>query len=438
MMVLFITALMGIGLASYLTLVRYQNLSVMRSLSWNTGIPMIEAGIEEAMTHINRSGITNLNSAGWTLSDGWYWKTRQLGDNYYQVKISTSDPPVIRSDSYTRLPLTSVAPVAFIAAYGFETDATSFTKRRVRVTCRKDGMWTHAMVARGQIDLLGNNVASDSFDSANPNYSTGGQYDVTKRRDHGDIATNSGIVNSLNVANADLWGRASTGPGGSVAIGPNGSVGDLAWHLTYKKGIEPGWTNNDMNVYFRDVTRPYNSGYPLTSGTIGTTTYKYLLTGTSPGSGDYMTTDLSMQGNEVMYVAGNCKLLVTGTINISGNAYIQIAPGASLQLYMEGANASLGGNGIANQTGYAINFLYFGLPTNTSLSFGGNGTFLGAIYAPQANFTLGGGGGNVLDFIGASVINTVKMNGHFNFHYDESLGRANWNRGYLVNSWNEI
>jgi hypothetical protein len=132
------------------------------------------------------------------------------------------------------------------------------------------------------------------------------------------------------------------------------------------------------------------------------------------------------------------RLLVTGNIDIKGNAYIQIAKGASLELYMDGPSASIAGNGVANDDGYAIKFLYFGTPKHTSLSFSGNGTFTGAIYAPSADFTLGGGGSGTQDFVGSSVSKTVKMNGHFKFHYDEALGRANWARGYVVNSWNEI
>ena len=37
-----------------------------------------------------------------------------------------------------------------------------------------------------------------------------------------------------------------------------------------------------------------------------------------------------------------------------------------------------------------------------------------------------------------SVTKTVKMNGHFKFHYDESLAEIGWTRGFLINSWNEI
>jgi hypothetical protein len=368
--------------------------------------------------------------------DGKYTRTRFLGNNYYTVRISQDDPPVVISEGHVPLPFNPAVSMGFLAAFGL--DPSQYTGRKVRVTTRKDGMWTMAMAAKDQIDLNGNNIETDSFDSTKTEYSTGGQYDVTKRRDHGDVGTNSTITNSLNVADADIWGKTKTGPGGSVAIGPNGSVGDLAWHIAMKRGIEAGWSKNDMNVYFRDITQPYSGGATPTSGYVGTTNVAYLLTGTAGISGDYVMADLTLQGNAIMYVAGNCRLRVTNSINISGNAFIEIGPGASLELYMEGASASLGGNGIANDTGYAINFIYFGLPTNTSLSYSGNGDFIGAVYAPEANFTLGGGGNTALDFVGASVSNTVKMNGHFKFHYDEALGKTAWNRGYLVNSWNEI
>ena len=41
---------------------------------------------------------------------------------------------------------------------------------------------------------------------------------------------------------------------------------------------------------------------------------------------------------------------------------------------MGGQTASFGGNEIVNGTGYAINFIYMGLPTNTDLGFVGNAT----------------------------------------------------------------
>jgi hypothetical protein len=427
------TAILGFGLASYLTLVRFQNLSVVRSLAWNSAIPVLEAGIEEAMTHINRSGLDNLESAGWVVTADGYTKTRFIGDNYYTVMISTENPPNIVSEGYVPVPLSPAAPLAFLASLVSSEPCGQYVRRRARVTTRRDGLWTKAMVAKGDINLMGNNVNTDSFDSEDPNFSTGGLYDVTKRKAGGDVATNSDMVDSLNVGNADIWGRVATGPLGSVSIGPQGAVGDLAWHAGGNKGIQPGWSANDMNVQFPDVQRPYNSGFSPSSGQVGTTTYTYLLSG-----GNYMMSSLSLSGNQVMYVQGDSVLLVTGSISIGGNAKIEIAAGASLMLYMEGSSASIAGNGIVNNNSNALSFIYFGLPTHTSLGFSGNAAFTGAIYAPNAAFTLGGGGKDYYDFVGASVSSTVQMNGHFNFHYDEALGRSQWARGYVVDSWNEI
>jgi hypothetical protein len=435
-LVLFMVGLMGLSLASYLVLVKNQNLSVMRSLAWNSCIPMAEAGIEEALTQINDSGISHLNSCGWVTSSGGYTKTRYLGDSYYVTTISATDPPVIQSQGYVPLPWNPAGASACLAWVGITQPSSTFCSRTVVVTTTNNSPWTKAMVAKGSINLNGNNITTDSFDSGNPNYSTKGLYDPAKRRDHGDVATDSTIVDSLSVGNADLWGRASTGPGGSVTIGPNGSVGDLAWHQSHS-GIEPGWTNNDMNVAFPEVTVPFTSGFTPQSGTLGKNTYTYLLDGGSSGA-DYSITDLTLSGKQSMFVTNKVRLLVTGTLSVSGNASIEVATNSSLKIYVQGANASLGGNGVANDTGNATNFFYFGLPTNTSLSFSGNAAFTGVIYAPDARFSLGGGGNNTLDFIGASVSSTVSMNGHFNFHYDESLGRLNLSSVYKITSWNEL
>jgi hypothetical protein len=139
-----------------------------------------------------------------------------------------------------------------------------------------------------------------------------------------------------------------------------------------------------------------------------------------------------------MYVSGsNTVLYVTGNFSMSGGAQITLGPGATLKLYVAGSSGSIGGNGVINP-GWALNFIYYGLPSNTSLSFAGNAAFTGAIYAPNADFSLNGGGNNTYDFVGASVTKTATMNGHFNFHYDEALSKFGPMRGYVVTSWNEM
>ena len=164
--------------------------------------------------------------------------------------------------------------------------------------------------------------------------------------------------------------------------------------------------------------------------------YKYYLT-----TGNWRIDDL----NASVYVDGNAVLYIppTGKMNMSGSDQIYIASNSvvqpkSLKIFAGPATTSLGGKGVINATGNALNFIYFGLPSNTAFGLSANAAFVGCIYCPNAAFTLGGGGNNAYDFVGASVSNTVKLNGHFNFHYDENLRRIGPGRGYIATSWLEM
>lgn len=419
LVVIFVTtAILGITLVSYLNLVKNQNITTVRSQQWNSAIPVAEAGIEEALTHLYHHG-TNFGVNNWSLLGESYSKERYLGSNKYVVSITPSSPPTILAKGYVQVPL-----------------GTNFMEppRTIRVTVTNDALFAKGMVAKGAIDLSGNNVRTDSFDSTDPNWSTGGMYDSAKARDNGDVATNSGLINSFNVGNADIWGKASTGPGGSISVGSNGAVGSKTWHNGGNNGIEPGWSTDDMNIDFPDVKPPFNGGgFAPNNGNVGGTNYNYVM-----GGGNWQMTSLSLSGQQKVLITGHAVLYVTGNVSMSGNSQIIIAPGATLKMYVAGSSASLGGNGVANQNGSAAAFSYFGLPTNTGLSLSGNSAFVGTVYAPSAAFTLGGGGNNNYDFVGASVTGSVRMNGHYKFHYDESLGKFGPRRGFTVTSWNEI
>src|SRR5262245_28950937 len=280
-------AILGFVLGSYLTLIRLQNVSTMRAQAWNTALPMAEAGIEEALTHINTLGSTNWEGNGWVLSNGSYVKSRRFANYSWTASISAADPPSITSTG-----LVATVVNGMFAAVNLETKTTTYASRSVRVNTAKDGLFTRAMVAKNTIDLRGNNIQSDSFDSSNPLYSTNGLYDPNpnKIRDNGDIATNSGITNSIDVANPSIWGRASTGPGGALSLGPNGAVGSKAWNTGGNHGVQPGWVRDDMNVSFSEIRVPFTSGFTPMSGTVGGITYTYVLE-----TGDYAMSNLCMQ-----------------------------------------------------------------------------------------------------------------------------------------------
>src|SRR6476620_10131385 len=106
LLTLSLTIILGTALASYLKLVEYQNRSVVRSQFWNSSIPAAEAGIEEALAHLNQLGDNDRATNGWTLVTNVYKMTRTLGNSRYDVTIDTLLQPTITSVGYVTDPMT--------------------------------------------------------------------------------------------------------------------------------------------------------------------------------------------------------------------------------------------------------------------------------------------------------------------------------------------
>jgi len=514
LMTLCITGLIGFLLATYLTLVSSQNGANARSQSWNSAMPIVEAGIEEALAHLNTPrGLTNgpLDVYDWNLNGGIYTVTRNLGDSRYTVSIlnyrvgdPTSDPWV-ESRGFVAMPLVLTASDGPLLAAA--NGAPASLARGVRARTHRDFIFTKGMVAKDSIDLNGNNIQTDSFDSMDPAYSTNGMYVPGRAKDNGDIAVNSAITNSMDVGNANIYGHISVGPGGAIVIGDNGSVGSKTWHQSGSLGVESGWSKDDMNVSFDEVVIPFSGGLPLPgAGWITNTTYT-MSSNTSAGAsvnvypatcGGTVTTNTVNNNNYPVghpgpvttnrngggqitgytYKTYVCSTVVITTNSVStatyydyvfeaggdysghtlsGTVYIKdpgvrvyitdaldvtamvIKSGASLKLYSSAPIVSLAGNNTANSDGTADSFSFWGTSAVKQISFSGNANFTGTIYAPEAAFTLNGSGNDqIVDFSGASITKSVKMNGHFNFHYDEALRRIGPFRAYIVTGWNEM
>jgi hypothetical protein len=284
-------------------------------------------------------------------------------------------------------------------------------------------IFTMAIMASSNIDLLGNGILVDSFDSSDTHYSTAGQYDVAKRRDHGDVGTDLTLVDSLDIGNAEVYGKVHTGPGSlstTVAVGAAGSVSDLTWQSGGMAGIQPGAWLYDMNASFPDVIPPSGPGIAPGSGIYQGTNYNYML------AGGLYTLNTALSGT-VVVTQPNTILWAKAGINFSGSSDgIRLTPGASLLLYVGDSNGSavaalFGSTYGANTDGYARNLQIYGLPTCTSISVRGGGQFCGTIYAPQADFAGGGGGTSTTHFYGSLITKSVVVNGHCEYHYDENL-----------------
>lgn len=280
------------------------------------------------------------------------------------------------------------------------------------------------ILCKNKFDATGNNYTLDSFDSS---AAVGGQWSPAVRQANGNIGAIEGVLNSLNVGNANIYGSVYTGPGSSIAlvqIGKSGSVGDIAWITATNHGIEPGHWQTNLNVTVPDVIAPNTAGWLAalpapTNGVIMLTNAANYVVSNLPSS-------LVITAPTTIWVQGSTSLGVT----ISNRTWI--AGGRTnttygqLILYVgqsSGSGTSLdwSGQGTFNVPGYAVNLQIYGLPSLSQIDFQGNVSWNAVVYAPEAAFMVGGGGNNYQDVSGEIVANSVTLNGHWNFHYDQNL-----------------
>jgi len=387
----------GLVLAGYMQLVQGRTKIRARSLAWNTAIPVLEGGIEEALTHLNddtNSMTANYWTSFTTNGNVLYQKTRTNDDgSYYFVTISNALTlnPAIYSQGFVPAPL-----------------GQGYISRLVQVLLITSTTFGKAIQARGAIDLSGQSMV-DSFDSSDTNYSTLGQYDLTKHKANGSVVSNSRNNPAINVGTGHIYGSADAGPGGSVSVNGGGTVGDTNWTT----GIEPGWTNNDANVSYQDQTYP--PGAQLWPPPPPGITNLFLMNNGNFGFPLGLTLNNS---HGTILVQGTCNLYVGGNLSLSGGAIIIIAPGAKLNLYMDGPSTTISGGGIMNAGGYASSFSYYGTTNNTTIKYSGSSDFIGTVNAPEADITLSGGA----SFIGAAICNTyTSKSSNAAFHYDEAI-----------------
>lgn len=244
------SAVLVVGLTSYFSLVQSHNNSVVRSMAWNTAIPAAEAGIEDALAHLNTIADKPRTTNGYVLRGNMYVVSRSLGSLRYSVGIDTSNQPAIYATGYVRAP-----------------KSTTEISRVVKVQTTRVASGMRGLVAIQGITMNGN-CEADSFDSENPLYSTGGRYDAAK---HKDLSFVGAVQGNIDTGGGKVYGYMATGPTGNAV----GNAGDFAWFASHS-GTQPGHYQKDMNVYYPPVAAPFNGGaLTPSSGTIVTTNYTY-------------------------------------------------------------------------------------------------------------------------------------------------------------------
>jgi hypothetical protein len=193
-----------------------------------------------------------------------------------------------------------------------------------------------------------------------------------------------------------------------------------------------------MNVSIPDASPPYTFGTAPLNGSfnVNGTNGTVILTAAT----NYVNGSLTISAGGALLVTNNAWLYVAGSFTTSGSGFVYLAPGASLTLYVGTTNVSgndsftVSGSGVVNGSLNANKFSLVCLPSVRTVTISGSGRLIGTIYAPEANLTLSGSGGN----FGAVVANTITLSGGSGFHYDECLGNGSGFLRYVVTSWKEL
>lgn len=251
LVVLISSMIMGVTLGSYLKFTGTQSRSIQKSQAWNAAIPVAEAGIEEALAHINDSVIgTNFALNGWTVVSNQFERSGTIEGGRYTVRVSPDRFPIITA-----------------VGWASGEKGTNEYRRTVRVTTTQYATGMTGLITKGNLVMTGG-TSIDSFDSQDPAYNTLGRYDAAKNKDGAYVASVYG-----NLSAEVIYGSAGTGPTGVAT----GTIGDEAW-VASNTGIQPGKYANDVNLAFPTVDPPWNWGTASSlpgGGTVALTNYYY-------------------------------------------------------------------------------------------------------------------------------------------------------------------
>jgi len=298
--------------------------------------------------------------------------------------------------------------------------------RRAEAIVRPVSAFNQAIMAVGTLDLNNQNIVIDSYDSRDPDKSTNGLYDPSKRQQNGDIATDGNLIDA---GNAQIYGDVATNSG---TVSGAANITGVERTDFYQEPIpvaDPTWLSINPNP--STVT---NSATLTGSATKGTASSRYVLS------------EIALSGNKTLTLAGNpdgsptyIEVHVTGDVSVTGGSQIILQPGVSATIYFDG-NVDVGGNGIINSNNQPNDLQLYGVkPSDNSskhVNLGGNGQISAAVYAPDHDVTINGGGTSGHVF-GSVVGKTVVMTGVTNLHYDEAASSSGMINSYKIVSWFE-
>ena len=451
-------AVLSIIIGSVLFSVSASYRTIAHAANWQESLLTAETGADFAMATLRKtlsdsetawSGWQTVDSNGQALPDGG--RTYQLpavnaaGASGNGAFVRVDAPPALRDaagQQWYRIRSSGVAVLS--GGSGVDADKSDAVLRKLSLRWdRKTGQsvatpqasrvieviarpssFENAIVAEGRIAMNSWRIEVDSYDSTDPSKSTNGAYDSAKRQQNGDVATDGQIIDA---GNAYIYGDVLTNAGAVTGAANVTGEQRTDFYQDLVPVKTPAWTSINTNPTYVE------SNTTLIGGTKDNPA-RYKLAWITLTGGKTLTFAPSATG-----VESYTEVWVTSSVNLSGTGQVTVKPNAHVKIYVEG-DVSITGNGIVNETQKPANLQLFGVtPSNgvaRSFTLSGNGSFTGAVYAPDHVVTLSGGGSNG-NYFGSIVAKTVTMSGNTSVHYDESLVAGDYITDYKVASWFE-
>ena len=375
---------------------------------------------------------------------------------YFNVLVANADSglPIITAEGVVR------------------TTTGGLIRKQIRVSARNTNLFMPPFTAITDLDLNGGEI--DSYRMADGNYT------VAPRRYETTVASPSITVGNIDIGSpADIYGYVTVGVGtnnaSSFINSVKGSITGADTAAGQTGVVQSGSNLVDANRiafdFIQDFPMPAEPTATFTDAVPSADANGMILLGDSTGAATrrYQFANYSVPNGQTILVVGPVEIKVLGELKLAGGAAFTVlsnsfataetkvkgktipgttytAKNASAIIYAYG-NLAISGNGAltggtipgTNISTDPTKLQIFGMsPTTQSFDIGGNGNLAAAIYAPHASVKFNGGGSSGY-FAGATVANTITVNGNgYRVRFPEEMADMATSTTYKISRWVEL
>jgi hypothetical protein len=442
---LLLAAIIAISLTSYIRLAINSVRLADRSYYLNSAVNLAEMGVEEALYAYNQLEHVATPADAWT---GWTIQTNESATRTlpaFTLGPGVSGVVKIYSSVYNP-DYTKPDPVVVSKATVTFPDGSDHSKY-VEVRFRKRSLWTHALVVRETITSVGNNLYVDSWNSRPDPAQPAVAYSDARKTPRGSLATTSNVNGAINISGGEVYGTISMGGAAEPDYHKNNAILSNTFTVNPALKFNRDLVLNDFMATFPNVSPPnvtppnvIDSAFselPRTGDVQNAADGFYYYT-VATGHTIEIGGNSNVNINEKVVLIANAHYGVDA-IEVKGTATLTIEDNAALRLYTNG-HVKLGGGGMANKSEQPYACIIYGTgttPGGQTFDLRGNSGLQTAVYAPNANLNMNGGGGSG-EICGAMVANRAAMSGNARFHYDEALATMVEGNPYGIAHWREL